>query len=121
MTEQCWSLIGGYDENKGSWYVQLAHHVSGEPASVEADWQRAMVREEDFGDLAGFAHTHPRGAGTKPSARDIQTMRAWCSALGKPLLCLIAEGDTLLEPFAYQFEDDQSDGTNTNSFRLLDY
>lgn len=119
MTEQCWALIGGFDEDQEMWRVALHRQVSGEPGSVEADWLWALNQEEAFGNLAGFAHTHPAGAGTTPSARDIRTMQAWCSALGKPLLCLIGEGENLTEPAAYIFEDDQSDCTVTTAFECL--
>lgn len=119
MTERCWALIGGYDEERQIWQVQLCREVSGQPASVEADWKWALTNEEGSGNLAGFAHTHPAGAGTRPSARDIRTMQAWCSALGKPLLCLIGEGDALADPDGYVFENDQSDGTLTKAFEIL--
>ena len=56
--------------------------------SVEFDWTTVMRREETLRDVLGFFHTHPRGL-TRPSARDIRTMRAWCDCLGKPLLCAI--------------------------------
>jgi len=42
-----------------------------------------------------------------PSNRDVQTMRAWVSCLGKPLLCVIESGDVL---GAYRFADDEDDG-----------
>jgi hypothetical protein len=120
MTEQCWILSGAYDDDQEVWHVTLHRHILGEPASVEADWQWALDREEARGDVVGFAHTHPAGAGTEPSARDIQTMQVWCSALGKPLLCLIAEGTALVEPAAYVFEDDQSVGRVTMAFAIVE-
>lgn len=120
MTEQCWALIGGYDEDDGVWQVGLRRQISGQPASVEADWKWALAQEEEYGNLAGFAHTHPVGAGTSPSSQDIRTMQAWCSSLGKPLLCLIGEGENLVEPAAYVFEDDQGDGKLTKDFVILD-
>ncbi len=120
MNEQCWALTGGYDEDDKIWRVRLRRQISGQPAGVEADWKWALEQEEEIGDLAGFAHTHPVGSGTNPSARDIRTIQAWCSALGKPLLCLIAEGERLTEPDAYVFEDDQSDGSVTKAFEILD-
>ena len=47
-------------------------------------------------------------------------MQAWCSSLGKPLLCLIGEGENFVEPAAYVFEDDQGDGKLTKDFVILD-
>ena len=120
MNEQCWILTGHFDEAAGIWRLQAEHHASGHPASVEADWHWTLTREEEQGDVAGFAHTHPIGAGTNPSARDVRTMQAWCSALGKPLLCLIAEGESLLDPAAYLFSDDESEGQPAPSFELVD-
>jgi proteasome lid subunit RPN8/RPN11 len=120
MNEQCWALTGSYDEEYKIWRVRLRQQISGRPSGVEADWHWALDQEEKIGNLVGFAHTHPVGSGTNPSARDIRTMQAWCSALGKPLLCLIAEGEGLNEPAAYVFDDDQSDGTVTKAFEILD-
>lgn len=53
----------------------------------DGDW--VLKREEKHGDVVGFLHTHPDGPAS-PSERDVRTMRAWCGAFGKPLLCLIA-------------------------------
>ena len=119
MTEQCWILTGEYDEESDRWLVTLKRHVSGDPASVEADWQWALSREEEKGDVLGFAHTHPQGASTQPSQRDVETMRAWCSAFGKPLLCLIGEGSELGLPDGYRFEDDASSGDPVVSFDIV--
>jgi hypothetical protein len=58
----------------------------------------------------GFFHTHPIGAGVSASDRDVRTMQAWCSALGKPLLCLIVEGDPSGLPGGVIFVDDESEG-----------
>ena len=65
----------------------------------------------------GFLHTHPAGAGCRPSHRDVRTMRAWCSALGRPLLCLITEEPDIRAPAAYMFRSDEDNGTPV---RLLD-
>jgi hypothetical protein len=54
----------------------------------------------------GFLHTHPDGP-ARPSARDVRTMRAWCSAFGKPLLCVIASATELA---GFQFTDNCADG-----------
>lgn len=119
VNERCWALTGGRDGVDGRWRIRLRRPVSGQPSSVEADWAWALAREEAYGDLAGFAHTHPQGAGTKPSKRDIRTMRAWCSALGKPLLCLIAEGAELTDPAAFIFNNDRSRGKRTERFEIV--
>ncbi len=89
--EHCWVLTG-CQEGAFTWRFRRRRRSSGEVASVEAAWEWALAREERFGDVIGFFHTHPRGAGAGPSSRDIRTMRAWCSAFGKPLLCVIAAG-----------------------------
>jgi len=109
MTEQCWVLLGAYDQKDEIWRLRVRRHVSGQPASVEADWRWALDREEEVGDVAGFAHTHPPGSGTEPSERDVRTMEAWCSAFGKALLCLIAEGEMLKDPAAYLFSENGRD------------
>lgn len=74
------------------WLMRCQRPAPGAPASVEADWQWALEREERCGDVLGFYHTHPPAASAAPSARDARTMRAWCGAFGKPLLCVIACG-----------------------------
>jgi hypothetical protein len=103
--EECWTLLG---QRRGRvWRARAVRHVSGQPASVEADGAWALAREESRGDVLGFLHTHPMG-GTRPSARDVRTMRAWCDALGKPLLCLIRTPAALA---GFVFEDVESSGT----------
>jgi proteasome lid subunit RPN8/RPN11 len=51
-------------------------------------------------------HTHPNGAAF-PSRRDIDTMQAWVSAFGKPLLCVILGSDGLA---GYRFVSDDGNG-----------
>jgi proteasome lid subunit RPN8/RPN11 len=94
IAEYCWILTGAQDE-MSIWRFRRRQRSAGEVASVEAAWEWALRREERYGDVIGFFHTHPRGAGVQPSSRDIRTMRVWCRALGKPLLCVIAEGRIL--------------------------
>jgi hypothetical protein len=110
MNERCWVLTGAYERSGGTWLLRRepASMSTGSSSSVDADWRWALAREERDGDVAGFWHTHPPGAGTAPSSRDVQTMRAWCSAFGKPLLCIIADGRRRA---AYRFEDDESSGS----------
>jgi proteasome lid subunit RPN8/RPN11 len=73
---------------------------------VEFDGPAALAREERRHDIVGFLHTHPDFP-AQPSQRDIDTMRAWVSALGKPLVCLIQGTDGLV---GYNFASDDSTG-----------
>ena len=93
MGERCWTLVGTYDH--GIWRAMKRRRISGKPASVGVDWEWTLQREEKRGDVIGFAHTHPSGAGTTPSERDLRTLRAWRIALGKPLLMLIEDGESI--------------------------
>lgn len=87
VVEQCWTLVG---QRRGRvWLCRRLRHVSGERTSVRFDGAWVLAREEKHGDVVGFWHTHPDGPAA-PSQRDVRTMRAWCSAFGKPLLCLIS-------------------------------
>lgn len=87
------------------WYARRISRKSGEPAHVEFDASAVLHREETQGDVVGFLHTHPNTP-AQPSDRDLKTMRAWVSAFGKPLLCLIEGTDGLA---GYRFDDDASD------------
>jgi proteasome lid subunit RPN8/RPN11 len=73
---------------------------------VRFDGSWVLAREERRGDVVGFYHTHPDGP-ARPSHRDVRTMRAWCSAFGKPLLCVIASPAGVN---GYRFDDDSADG-----------
>ena len=106
--ERAWILTGRVDGEK--WTIETHEMTVGRPASVEANWGWALAREEEQGDVVGFWHTHPAGAGTSPSGRDVRTMQAWCSAFGKPLLCLISEEGQEGEAAVYLFENDESEG-----------
>ena len=89
------------------WLTRLQRWMEGTPASVETDWRWALEREERYHDVAGFYHTHPPEAGAAPSQRDVRTMRAWCGAFGKPLLCVIVcEGHAQ----STRFLDDEDSG-----------
>ena len=88
------------------WVGRLRQRQTGQPASVEFDWSWVLEREERRGDVLGFYHTHPAGTAA-PSARDVRTMRAWASCLGKPLLCVI-ESDKALA--AHLFATDEDSG-----------
>ncbi len=104
VNEACAILIG---QRRGRiWYGRLWQRQVGKPASVEFDWAWVLEREELYGDVLGFYHTHPLGLPTH-SERDARTMRAWTGCFGKPLLCIIESGDELN---AYVFQTDEDDG-----------
>jgi proteasome lid subunit RPN8/RPN11 len=105
VLEQCWTLVGR--RHRRIWYCRCVRPVSGERASVRFDGTWALKREEKAGDIVGFLHTHPDGP-AEPSGRDVRTMRAWCSAFGKPLLCLIESPAGM---HGYRFDNDASSGT----------
>jgi hypothetical protein len=88
------------------WYGRLRQRRVGELASVEFDWAWVLEREERYGDVLGFYHTHPADLPT-PSGRDVRTMRAWAGCFGKSLLCIIESGAELN---AYAFQTDEDDG-----------
>jgi hypothetical protein len=112
--EQCWVLVGRRTE--GRWSVRLCRPTEGARTWVEADWAWALQREETEGDVAGFLHSHPPGAGAEPSTRDLRTMRAWCLALGKPLLCLV-EHEGRLEGRVHA--DDEDEGRPLGGIQLV--
>ena len=102
--EHCWVLLG---HRQGRvWHARKARPQTGEPVSVTFDGLWVLRREERRRDVIGFYHTHP-GMPARPSRRDVRTMRAWCGAFGKPLLCVIAGVDGIR---GYRFDDDESDG-----------
>jgi hypothetical protein len=88
------------------WFGRKAQGTSGSRTRVAFDGLWALRREEERRDVLGFLHTHPDGS-LSPSRRDVRTMRAWASALGKPLLCVIAAAEGVS---AWRFDDDRSDG-----------
>ncbi len=89
------------------WLMRRQRPAQGTPASVEADWRWALEREERARDVVGFYHTHPLAAGPTPSERDVRTMRVWCGAFGKSLLCVIGCGG---QAQATLFADDEDGG-----------
>jgi proteasome lid subunit RPN8/RPN11 len=84
-------------------------------AKVQFDGPCVLRREEGLHDVLGFFHTHPCGP-PRPSERDVRTMRAWCSAFGKSLLCVIASPKGLA---GFRFDDDSSDGVPLELVELL--
>jgi len=104
LCEECWPLVG---QRRGRvWHARKLRRTVGEPARVEFDGLAVLAREEQRHDVVGFLHTHPNFP-AEPSQRDIDTMHAWVSALGKPLVCLIAGTDGLA---GFLFADDDSRG-----------
>lgn len=87
--EVCYVLVGK-ESSWGAYKGKRVKRIFGSPGSVEFDWEWVLGREEKHGDVLGFWHTHP--AGTKPSERDVLTMKAWASCLGKSLFCIIQDG-----------------------------
>jgi hypothetical protein len=111
--EQCWVLLG---TRRGRvWLCRRHLHEQGERASVRFDGAWVLRREECHGDVVGFLHTHPDGPDS-PSRRDVRTMRAWCLAFGKPLLCLI-DGPVGLR--GYRFDHDESNGVPLASVEVF--
>lgn len=113
VVEQCWTLVGA---RRGRiWLARRIDHRRGEPLSVNFDGPNVLDREERRRDILGFFHTHPSGP-PLPSRRDVRTMRAWCSAFGKPLLCLIASPLGLA---GFRFDNDSSQGTPLAEVQLF--
>jgi hypothetical protein len=105
VAEECWVLVG---EHRGPiWYARRLDRSVGTPATVAFAGPAVLEREEHRHDVVGFWHTHP-ACSAVPSRRDVDTMRAWVSAFGKPLLCVIEGTDALA---GYRFDDDESHGT----------
>ena len=110
------SLLTGTRDGR-LWKCRLRFMSSGGPSRVEFDWAFVIDREERFGDVLGFYHTHPFGPGT-PSPLDIRTMRAWCDCLGKPILCVIGVRDsTSGRVRGYLFRSNRSRGRSVVTTR----
>jgi proteasome lid subunit RPN8/RPN11 len=111
--EEYWTLVG--QRGTRIWFARRIDRQVGEHVSVAFDGQRVLEREERYGDVLGFFHTHPAGP-PEPSGRDVRTMRAWCSSFGKPILCAIASPIGLA---AYCFDNDESDGVALQHIELF--
>ena len=98
VNEECYVIIG--EKRDKVWAGRLQLRKEGTPTSVSFDWAQVLVREESFGDVLGFYHTHPTSA-PYPSPRDVRTMQAWTTCFGKPLLCVIESRGLLV---GYLFE-----------------
>jgi proteasome lid subunit RPN8/RPN11 len=102
MDEESAVLVG---YRRGSlWYGRLRQRQVGTPSCVAFDWGWVLGREERYGDVIGFYHTHPPSH-ERPSTRDVRTMRAWVSSFGKPLLCVI-ESQGALTATVFCSDDD---------------
>jgi len=111
--ENCWTLIG---RRRGRiWYARRIRRSAGTSTTVAFDAKAVLDREEGRGDVVGFFHTHPH-SDPQPSRRDMDTMRAWCSAFGKPMLCVIA-GRT--ETAAFRFDDSNSTGVRLTEVEMF--
>ncbi len=111
--EQYGTLVG---RRRGRiWFTRRVQFCEGNATSVPFDGLGVLKREESRGDVLGFFHTHPDGP-PLPSKRDVRTMRAWCSAFGKPLLCVIASPEGLA---GFRFEDDGSSGAELAMVELF--
>ncbi len=98
VNEECYLILG--QKRDKVWTGRMIMRSEGTPTSVSFDWASVLLREETFGDVLGFYHTHPRGV-PLPSWRDVRTMKAWTTCFGKPLLCAIQSGELLA---GYLFE-----------------
>lgn len=98
VNEECYLILG--QKRDKVWAGRMIMRSEGTPTSVSFDWAQVLVREETFGDVLGFYHTHPSSA-PLPSWRDVRTMKAWATCFGKPLLCAIQSGELLA---GYLFE-----------------
>jgi len=111
--EECWILIGKVGEF--FWYGRRCFMTTGEPATVEFDFDYVLEREEKKGDVIGFLHTHPNMPAS-PSKTDDDTMRAWVNCFGKPLVCGIYGIDGLRGHF---YIDDESDPIECEQMKRL--
>ncbi len=113
FTEKCWILLGSRQGRL--WHARRIKPCRGQLDRVAFDGSWTLAREEQRGDVIGFYHTHPPGM-LALSARDVRTMRAWVSSLGKPLLCLVeCEGELA----GWRFDDDASEGAPLTACELF--
>ena len=109
-------LLVGLNQDK-IWNCDIIFLGHGARTQVEFDWREAIDREDRYGDVVGFYHTHPFGL-IKPSTRDIRTMRAWCDCLGKSLLCVIGvPKQDAMDHYGYLFKNYRSRG---RKMKLID-
>jgi proteasome lid subunit RPN8/RPN11 len=111
--EECWILKTVY---KGSslWVSKYDRYTTGEPASVVFDYKYVYANEKN---IIGWIHTHPHWP-SFPSGTDHATMKAWNTALGRPLLCCIVGTD---KTRAWWYFDDESDPVEGSIRRIGKY
>lgn len=100
--EQYQCLIGGI---AGRYWWGVAHwDTEGRPSGVDFDPNIVLQRENEYGDVVGFYHTHPHMS-SSPSSIDYRAMGGWTVCFGRPLACLIKGVDGLK---AHWFIDDET-------------
>lgn len=100
--EHMWVLLGYVEGDL--WHGRMVPMSVGGPALVAFDANWVLKREEEYGDVVGFLHTHPSFT-SHYSSRDDRTMKAWCLCFGKPLACCIKGTDGLT---AWWYMDDET-------------
>jgi proteasome lid subunit RPN8/RPN11 len=110
--ETCFILVGKHEDNR--WTCRKVKRHTGESARVEFDASWVLKREEARGDVQGFLHTHLAGF-SNLSRRDLRTMTAWVSCLGKPLLCVVVSGEEIR---GFVFTDDRGRPSKLESIAL---
>ena len=113
--EQYWLLTGALAGP--AWYGRRRDSRRGRPCDVTFDHRIVYDREDRHGDVVGFLHTHP-GMTASPSQTDLDTMRAWVLAMGKPLVCAILGRDGLR---AHWFLDDEAEPVEAFTVRAGGY
>lgn len=113
MNEKCWILLGGVQESL--WWGRMVKQTEGQPCSVDFNYNWVLNREEFYGDIVGFCHTHPSFL-AHPSSRDDRTMKAWVTSFGRPLVCCIHGVDGLK---AWWYMDDENDPLLARSVKKL--
>jgi proteasome lid subunit RPN8/RPN11 len=97
------------------WWGKGGKKAKGNKHSVAFNADQAIKRDEEFGDVIGFYHTHPNFLAS-PSIRDDLTMWAWVACLGKPLICVIKGVDGTR---AWLYKDDESDAIECSQCKKI--
>lgn len=76
-------------ESGGRFLHRIEHETQMTVTEVVFDYRKVYEYEDNPDEtVVGFFHTHPRGHESM-SFTDIMTMKAWSTALDRPLLCVI--------------------------------